>query len=315
MDIIVDSIWSWWFLPGMLLCGLWLTVRCRALQFRCFKLSLSETIGKAFHRKETTAGTVSPLQAASTALASTLGTGNIVGTAQAICMGGPGALFWLWVTAMLGMIIKYAEILLTIRFREKKSTGGYSGGPMYYIKAAFGGKLLPAFYALFAALAALGMGNMTQVSTIADTIGAIALSPGQALADERLLRLLLGLLLAAIVALILSGGAKGVGKAAERLVPFMSVVFLLATGAVIICNLNRLPLVFRQIITCAFSQRAMLGATGGLITGGCFHWGVRRSAFSNEAGLGRQRWPMQRPTPQTPLCTACGAYSRSLRTQ
>ena len=286
MFFLSDFIWSRCFLPCMLFCGLWLTYKCGALQFRKFIPAMKLTVGKAFSAKRTKENAVSPLQAASTALASTLGTGNIVGTAQAITMGGPGALFWLWVTALLAMIIKYAEIALAIRYREKTPGGEYLGGPMYYIRQGLGSKAPAVFYAVFAALSAIGMGNLTQVSTIADTMTELIRLGRAPVLDMQSLRLALGFIMAALVTIIMAGGAVSVGRASEKLVPFMALSFLVCTTVVIICNIDALGGVLADIVRCAFSPKAAAGATGGLITGGCIHWGVRRGAFSNEAGLG-----------------------------
>lgn len=285
MYFLSDFIWGRFFLPCMLFCGLWLTFKCGALQFRKFIPAMRLTVGRAFRPAHTKGNSVSPLQAASTALASTLGTGNIVGTAQAITMGGPGALFWLWATALLAMIIKYAEIALSIQYREK-TAGGYLGGPMYYIRQGLGSKAPAVFYAVFAALSAIGMGNITQVSTIADALTELIRLGRAPVFEEQSLRLALGFIMAALVALIMAGGAVSVGRVSEKLVPFMALSFLLCTTAVIICNIDALGKVLGDIVRCAFSPRAAAGATGGLITGGCIHWGVRRGAFSNEAGLG-----------------------------
>ena len=265
-----------------------MTVRCGFFQFRCFGQAMRSTIGKGFKRTAPDSNNVSPLQAASTALASTVGTGNIVGTAQAITMGGPGAVFWLWVTALFGMIIKYAEIFLALKFRRKDKNGNYHGGPMYYIEA-MGKSFCPlaAAYAMFALLSAIGMGNLSQVnsgvSAISLAINKLApMNPDQ----EILFKLALGAFLAILVYIILSGGAKRVGRAAELLVPLMSLGFLMISLIFLICRAHELPSAISKIILSAFDSKAFGGAALGISVREAIHWGIRRSAFSNEAGLG-----------------------------
>ena len=284
MNYINAVLWDYFFLPCVFLCGAILTVRCGFIQFRSFSKTLKCTIGSIFKNK---ASSDSPtaLQAASTALASTIGTGNIVGTAQAIAMGGPGAVFWLWFTALFGMVIKYAEIFLSLKFRQKQSDGTYHGGPMYYIES-LGKAFVPLawVYALFAAISAIGMGNMVQINS---GVAAICLAANQIFhINEVRFRLIIGIILAILVFRILSGGAKMVGKTAEVLVPIMSLVFLLATAVVLICHAQKLPQVLEQIIVSAFQPAAIGGATVGIGVKEAMHWGIRRSAFSNEAGLG-----------------------------
>lgn len=279
-----NTIWSLFFLPGLLLCALVLTLRCRALQFKHFSLCMKGSIGSAFLPESKRAG-ISSFQAASTALASTVGTGNIVGTAHALCMGGPGAVFWMWAVSFLGMIVKYAEICLSLSLRP----AGKKGSPMYYIRSAFGryGGAAAAAYAFFASLAGLGMGNMTQVNSAASSLAeAAALFSGSSPPPEAALRLVFGIMLALLCLIILSGGAKSISRTASLLVPFMSVFFILLSLGVLCCHAGRLPGVLVYIIQEAFSPRAALGASGGLASSAALSWGLRRSAFSNEAGLG-----------------------------
>ncbi len=263
-------------------------MRCGFLQFRRFGLTMRSTIGEAFKPSKTDGNSVSPLQAASTALASTVGTGNIVGTAQAITMGGPGAVFWLWVTALFGMIIKYAEILLALKYRQRDAQENYIGGPMYYIEA-LGKPFAPlaAAYAVFALLSALGMGNMSQTNS---GISAVSLAVNQFVPmsdrQEFVFRIILGMSLAILVYIILSGGAKRIGKAAGFLVPLMSIAFILVSLIVLICYAHKLPEALKNIVVSAFNSKAFGGAAAGIGMREAMHWGIRRSAFSNEAGLG-----------------------------
>lgn len=287
LEQVNSTLWTCLFLPCFLVCGLRLTLRCGALQFRRFGLALRLTVGRPSRGAEGS-GSVSPLQAASTALAATVGTGNIVGTAQAIAMGGPGAVFWLWTAALLGMAVKYAEIYLGVRHRQKLPNGETVGGPMYYIRA-LGSAFAPlaALYAALAVLSALGMGNLTQVNGAVSAIcRAVEVFLPLSGSERFKLRLGLGLALALLTLAVLSGGVKQVGRASALMVPFMGLVFLGSTLTVVICHIQRLPAALGEILAGAFSPRAALGAAGGLGLRQTLLWGFRRGVFSNEAGLG-----------------------------
>lgn len=279
LDKLNDLVWTGIFLPCVLLCGLLLSLRSRFLQLRLFPASLRQLT------KGGRGNGVSPVQAASTALASTLGTGNIVGTAQAIAMGGPGAVFWMWTAALLGMAVKFAEIGLSVATRRRDGAG-YSGGPMYYI-GSLGEKFRPLalMYALLAALSAFGIGNLSQISSAAGAVAGAAEKIAPEL-DPRRLRLWLGVILTLTAWLILRGGAAGVGRAAERLVPTMAGLFLLLSLFVLCCHAQALPAALRAIVTGAFSPRTAVSGIGGFGTAQAIQWGLRRGAFSNEAGLG-----------------------------
>lgn len=279
LDKLNDLVWTGIFLPCVLLCGLLLSLRSRFLQLRLFPASLRQLT------KGGRGDGVSPVQAASTALASTLGTGNIVGTAQAIAMGGPGAVFWMWAAALLGMAVKFAEIGLSVATRRRDGAG-YSGGPMYYI-GSLGEKFRPLalMYALLAALSAFGIGNLSQISSAAGAVAGAAEKIAPEL-DPRRLRLWLGAILTLTAWLILRGGAAGVGRAAERLVPSMAGLFLLLSLFVLCCHAQALPGALRAIVTGAFSPRTAVSGVGGFGTAQAIQWGLRRGAFSNEAGLG-----------------------------
>ena len=279
LDKLNDLVWTGIFLPCVLLCGLLLSLRSRFLQLRLFPASLRQLT------KGGRGDGVSPVQAASTALASTLGTGNIVGTGQAIAMGGPGAVFWMWAAALLGMAVKFAEIGLSVATRRRDGAG-YSGGPMYYI-GSLGEKFRPLalMYALLAALSAFGIGNLSQISSAAGAVAGAAEKIAPEL-DPRRLRLWLGIILTLTAWLILRGGAAGVGRAAERLVPSMAGLFLLLSLFVLCCHAQALPAALRAIVTGAFSPRTAGAGIGGFGTAQAIQWGLRRGAFSNEAGLG-----------------------------
>lgn len=280
-----------WGVPAMICIigvGILLTVRTRCIQVRKFGVAMKNTIGKIFDKTQARDGSMSPFQAVCTALAGTVGTGNIAGVAGAIALGGPGAIFWMWCSAFLGMCTKFSEVTLAIHFREKNKNGEYVGGPMYYIKNGLSKKwhFLAVFYAVFGVLTVFGTGNATQVNTIVSSVNA-ALMNFNILKDEpnSNVNLIFGIFIAALVAMVLLGGIKRIGQVSEKLVPFMAVLYVILALGVIILNIQRVPGVFAQIVSGAFTPRA---ATGGII-GSMFlsmKKGVSRGIFSNEAGLG-----------------------------
>lgn len=230
---------------------------------------------------------MSPFQAVCTALAGTVGTGNIAGVAGAIALGGPGAIFWMWCSAFLGMCTKFSEVTLAIHFREKNSNGEYVGGPMYYIKNGLSKKwyFLAVLYAVFGVLTVFGTGNATQVNTIVASINSALMSFHIIDGTNDKANLIFGIFIAALVAMVLLGGIKRIGQVTEKLVPFMAVLYVILALGVIIMNIEHVPAVFGEIFSGAFSPRA---ATGGVI-GSMFlsmKKGVSRGIFSNEAGLG-----------------------------
>lgn len=280
-----------WGVPAMICIigvGILLTVRTRCIQVRKFGVSMKNTIGKIFDKTQAKDGSISPFQAVCTALAGTIGTGNIAGVAGAIALGGPGAIFWMWCSAFLGMCTKFSEVTLAIHFREKNKNGEYVGGPMYYIKNGLSKKwhFLAVLYAVFGVLTVFGTGNATQVNTIVSSVNT-ALMNFNILKGEpnSNVNLIFGIFIAALVAMVLLGGIKRIGQVSEKLVPFMAVLYVILSLGVIIMNLPRVPGVFAQIVSGAFTPRA---ATGGII-GSMFlsmKKGVSRGIFSNEAGLG-----------------------------
>lgn len=281
--------WMYTFLPCAIIGGAYLTVRNGGIQFTRFGYAMKNTIGKIFRKQEAGDGAVTPRQAVTTALSATVGTGNIVGTSQAIAMGGYGAVFWLWVAALVGMVTKYSEIVLAIKYRERDSRGDWVGGPMYYISKGMGKgwKWLAVLFAVFAALASFGIGNMSQVNSITgsviNAVGAFtAISPQ----TEMLLKWMMGVVLALLVAVILLGGIKRIGAVTEALVPFMSLFYIVFTLMVVIVHIGGLGDVFVKIFSTAFTPQAMFGASTGIVLRQTIIWGLRRSAFSNEAGLG-----------------------------
>ena len=268
--------------------GLLLSVRTRFIQVRKFGAAMKNTIGKIFDKTQAKDGSMSPFQAVCTALAGTVGTGNIAGVAGAIALGGPGAIFWMWCSAFLGMCTKFSEVTLAIHFREKNANGEYVGGPMYYIKNGLSKKwhFLAVLYALFGVLTVFGTGNATQVNTIVSSIHSALhnLHITDGTVDERA-NLIFGIFIAALVAMVLLGGIQRIGQVSEKLVPFMAVLYVILSIGVVILHINRVPAVFAMIFKSAFTPQA---ATGGII-GSMFlsmKKGVSRGIFSNEAGLG-----------------------------
>ena len=280
-----------WGVPAMVAIigvGLYLSIRSGFVQIRKFGHALKNTIGKIFKKSDASEGAITPFQAVCTALAATVGTGNIAGVAGAIALGGPGAVFWMWISALLGMCTKFSEVVLAVKFRERSSEGDYVGGPMYYIKNGLGKKWmwLAYAYAAFGVLAVFGTGNATQVNTIVQAINAPLLSYGL-LSEAHLgtTNLIIGISLAVIVALILLGGIKRIGKVTEKLVPIMALLFIVLGIGLIIMKIDQVPAAFAMIFQGAFTPRAV---TGGVV--GSFFLsmrnGVARGIFSNEAGLG-----------------------------
>ena len=280
-----------WGVPAMICIigvGLLLSVRTRFIQVRKFGAAMKNTIGKIFDKTQAKDGSMSPFQAVCTALAGTVGTGNIAGVAGAIALGGPGAIFWMWCSAFLGMCTKFSEVTLAIHFREKNANGEYVGGPMYYIKNGLSKKwhFLAVLYALFGVLTVFGTGNATQVNTIVSSIHSALhnLHIIDGTVDERA-NLIFGIFIAAFVAMVLLGGIQRIGQVSEKLVPFMATLYVILAIGVVILHINRVPAVFAMIFKSAFTPQA---ATGGII-GSMFlsmKKGVSRGIFSNEAGLG-----------------------------
>lgn len=286
--IVNDFIWG---VPAMICIigvGLFLSIRMRFIQIRKFPLALKETIGKMFQKKEAAKGALTPFQAVCTALSATVGTGNIAGVAGAIAIGGPGAVFWMWVSALLGMCTKFSEVILAVHFRERNEHGDLVGGPMYYIKNGLGKKWhwLAVTFSVFGVLTVFGTGNATQVNTITAAINSALLNYN--LISETAVttsNLIIGIVIMIVVAAVLLGGIKRIGRVSERLVPFMAVLYVVLALGVVILNIDKVPGVFGNIVCGAFNPSAI---TGGIV--GSFFVsmkkGVSRGIFSNEAGLG-----------------------------
>ena len=286
--VLNDFIWGAPAMVCIIGVGLYLSFRTNFLQIRKFAYSMKCTIGRIFEKKEATAGSLTPFQAVCTALAATVGTGNIAGVAGAIAIGGPGAVFWMWISALLGMCTKFAEVTLAVHFRERNDKGDYVGGPMYYIKNGLDKKWmwLAYLYAFFGVCAVFGTGNATQVNTITAAINTAMVNYGLLTPDSlRGSNLIIGIFICIIVALILIGGVKRIGRVSEKLVPIMALIYIVLGIGLIAMKADRIPAVFASIIQGAFNPAAV---TGGIV-GSFFismQKGVSRGIFSNEAGLG-----------------------------
>ncbi|MBR7136611.1 MAG: sodium:alanine symporter family protein [Clostridia bacterium] len=279
-----------WGAPAMVLIlgvGLWLSIGTGFVQFRKFGYAMRNTIGKAFVKVDVKDGAVSPFTAMCTALAATVGTGNIAGVSGAIAIGGPGAVFWMWLSALLGMATKFSEVTLSIKYRERNAKGEWVGGPMYYIKNGLGPKFkwLGVIFAVFGALAAFGIGNIAQVNTIASTVsGAIKnFVPDLNVSTSSLI---IGIVLCVLTASVLLGGVKRIGDVCTLLVPVMAIIYIVSSLIVVVCNIDQVPSVFRAIFVGAFSPEAAAGGLAGVGISTAIKKGVGRGIFSNEAGLG-----------------------------
>ena len=280
-----------WGVPAMVCIigvGLYLSFRTGFVQIRKFPYALKNTLGKIFSKSSAADGALTPFQAVCTALAATIGTGNIAGVAGAIAIGGPGAVFWMWVSALLGMCTKFAEVTLAVHFRERNEHGDYVGGPMYYIRNGLSKNwhFLAVLYAGFAVLTVFGTGNATQVNTITTAINSALLSYNLIDASSQgMVSLIIGIIITIVVGMVLLGGIKRIARVTEKLVPFMAVLYVILGVGVIALNLERVPSVFYSIFYGAFNPTAI---TGGVV-GSLFvsmQKGVSRGIFSNEAGLG-----------------------------
>ena len=280
-----------WGIPAMTCIigvGLYLAIRTGFLQIRKFGYAMKCTIGRIFKKTTAADGTLTPFQAVCTALAATVGTGNIAGVAGAIAIGGPGAVFWMWISALLGMGTKFAEVTLAVHFRERNEKGDYVGGPMYYIKNGLGSKWmwLAYLYAFFGVCAVFGTGNATQVNTITAAVNTALINYGLLNTDSIAgVNLIIGIFICIIVALILIGGIKRIGKVSEKLVPLMAMLYIALGVGLIVMRFDRIPAVFSTIFQGAFQPMAVTGGVvGSFFTS--MQKGVSRGIFSNEAGLG-----------------------------
>lgn len=275
-NFINEIVWSWPMLVLIVGTGIFFTT---AIGFRSFtKLGyvFKQTLFKMFEKESKGEGEVTAFEAVSTALAATVGTGNIAGVATAITIGGPGAVFWMWIAALFGMATKFAEVVLSIEYREKTDDGHYVGGPMYYIKKGTNQGWLAGLFALFGAMATFGIGNMTQSNSVADVMhSTFNIEP-----------LITGIVLAIFVGMVTIGGIKSISKVTSILVPFMAAIYIVGGLIIIIVNIDLLPDAISTIVQSAFTGHAAVGGFAGSTITLALHYGVARGVFTNEAGMG-----------------------------
>ena len=272
-------IWGPWLLiPLLLLTGLYLTVLLRGLQMRRLGLALWLAFVKRSDRPGAE-GDISQYQALSTALAATVGVGNIAGVATAIALGGPGAVFWMWCTGLVGMATKYSEAFLGVRFRRTDAAGEQSGGPMYYLRRGIKGPLgvfLGGFFAIAGVFASFGIGNMTQANSVAANVNG----------EWNVTEPVTGVVMVVVAGVVILGGIKSIGRVTSLLVPVMIVVYILGAAGVLALNIGEVPGAFGVIVTDAFTGTAAAGGFAGAAVAAAIRYGVARGIFSNESGLG-----------------------------
>lgn len=263
-------VWGPWLLILLVGTGIFLTLRLGFLQFSLLPYSLKLAFSKKQDKKSE--GDISHFQALMTALAATIGTGNIAGVATAVFIGGPGAVLWMWLSALFGMATKYAEAILAVKYRVKNKDGEMSGGPMYYLDKGLNAKWLGVLFAFFGAFAAFGIGNMVQSNSVADAVETTFAVP----------EWVTGLILMVLTGLVILGGIKSIGRVTAYLVPFMALFYVVGGMVILVMNFNLVPDAVGLIFSDAFTGDAVAGGALGAV----IRWGVARGVFSNEAGLG-----------------------------
>ncbi len=278
ISFVYDNILSISMLILLIAAGIFLTVRTGFFQFRRFGYAFKNTIGSLFdksqHKKDKSG--VSPFQAVTTALAGTIGTGSIAGVATALVLGGPGAIFWMWISALVGMVTKYSEIVLAVKFRERDEDGTPIGGPMYYIERGLGKRWLAVIFSVFAMIACIGTGNATQSNSISSVLES----------NYDIPLWITGLILSVLVGCVIIGGVKRIATINEKLVPVMAVFFILSSLAALVINVKLIPNAFGMIFKEAFNFKSAFGGVAGYGILNAMRYGVGRGVFTNEAGLG-----------------------------
>mgnify|MGYP000926781782 FL=1 len=269
-------VWGPPFLVLIVGTGVLYTFRTNFMSITKIGYVMRNTLLKMFDKSTVGEGEVTPFQAVATALAATIGTGNIAGVATAIALGGPGAVFWMWLSAIFGMATKYGEVVLAVKYREKTPDGRFVGGPMYYIRNGLNLKWLAAIFALFGALAAFGIGNMTQANSVAAVLEA----------NFGVNKWISGIVMAAATAAVVLGGLKRIVQVTEKLVPFMAAFYVLGGIIILVTNASKIPAAFGLIFGDAFTGTAAIGGFAGSTIREAARYGVARGVFSNEAGLG-----------------------------
>ncbi|WP_297206386.1 sodium:alanine symporter family protein [uncultured Brachyspira sp.] len=275
-NIINSFVWGPYMLVLLVGTGVYMTIRTRLFQITKINLWMKSTYGSLHAKDKNIDHNVTPFQAVSTALASTIGIGSIAGIATAIVAGGPGALFWMLVSAFFGMITKFSEVVLAVYFREKDHKGVHYGGPMYYIEKGIKQKWLAMIFAVFASIATFGAGNMTQSNSIASLLNETFKIPNIAS----------GIAVAIIVAIVIIGGIKRVSSISEKIVPFMALFYFITSVIVLIINSKNIPNAVNLIISNAFSLKSVGAGISGYVIVLAMRYGIARGVFSNEAGIG-----------------------------
>lgn len=286
-SVINGIVWGTPILCLIIFTGIFYTFKTHAFQITHFPHVIKNTINSIFNKDSNSSNeknVITRFQALSTALAATIGTGNIAGVSTAIVVGGPGSIFWMWICAILGMITHFAEVVLGIYFRKKDGDNGYNGGPMYYLKYGLGekmnhkslGNILAILFATFTFITSFGTGNMTQINSISDALNT----------NFNIPNIYTGLFLAIIATLVIIGGISRIGKVAEKIVPAMSIFYILVGLIIVISNIEQVPYVFHSIFYSAFNKKAIAGGVFGYVFKRAMTYGFKRGAFSNEAGLG-----------------------------
>lgn len=276
LGTISGMLWGLPLIIGVIGAGIILSLVTGFIVYRRFGFIMKHTFGTIFAKTEADEGGITPFQAVSTALAATVGTGNVVGVATAVASGGPGAVFWMWLAAILGMTTKFAEVTLAVAYRERNELGEFSGGPMYYIKNGLGMNWLGKVFALFAALAAFGIGCMVQTNSVATAMETTFNIPP----------VVTGIVLAVLSGIVLIGGIKRIGQVTERIVPAMALIYIVGAIIVLIANASAIPGAFGAIFSNAFTGTAAVGGFAGATVAQALRFGVARGVFTNEAGLG-----------------------------
>ena len=300
-----------WGIPMLILIvgtGIYMTVKLNFFQFRHFGYAMKNTIGKVLDKSqkvEAQKGAITPMQAVTTALAATVGTGNIVGVTGAIALGGPGAVFWMEISALLGMATKFSEVTLATKYREKNDKGDWVGGPMYYIRNGLGKKWawLGGVFAVLGGICAFGIGNISQMNSIASSVtSAVTTIAPATVGKEGTIALIAGIIMAIVCFVTYIGGIKRVGEVTEKLVPVMAMIYIVSSLVLIFIHIGNFPEIIRQIVVGAFNPSAIVGGALGI---GVIE-AMKRGVFSNEAGLGSA--PMAHAAAETPGPIQQGLY-------
>lgn len=275
-EVLNSVVWGPMMLILMISIGVYFTFKLRFFQIRKFKFVMKETIGNMFDKNQKSKEGISPFKSATTALAGTIGTGNIVGVSTALVAGGVGAVFWMWVSSFFGMMTKYAEIVLALHYKQKNDKGEIVGGPMYYIENGLGLKWLAVLFSIFCALAGFGIGNMTQINSMSESLNT-------AFGVDKLV---VGIVVSLIVGLVIIGGVKRISNVTAAIIPIFGILYIIGSLIVILVNIEKIPYAFGEIFKEAFNIKSAGSGVLGYGIMKSIQYGFSRGVFSNEAGLG-----------------------------